>query len=89
VNLGIMNGWMFRNQKGEAERMGFYKPYMFELIQRVQEGGTVAERYLPRDEDITVRHGIIRSGRRGHATHATNVSISDVDSKQLTTGRHE
>jgi hypothetical protein len=36
ANLGIKNGWMFRNQKGEAERMGFYEPYMFELIQRVQ-----------------------------------------------------
>jgi hypothetical protein len=23
ANLGIMNGWMFRNKKGEAERMFF------------------------------------------------------------------
>jgi hypothetical protein len=35
-NLGTTNGWMFRNDKGEAERMGFYEPYMFKLIQRVQ-----------------------------------------------------
>jgi hypothetical protein len=26
ANLGITNGWMFRNKKGEAERMGFYEP---------------------------------------------------------------
>jgi hypothetical protein len=36
TNLAITNGWMFRNRKGEQERMGFYEPYMFELIQRVQ-----------------------------------------------------
>jgi hypothetical protein len=83
ANLGIPNGWMFRNKKGEAERMGFYEPSMFELIQRAQDAGTVAERLLPRDEDITVSHGIAGSGRRGHANHATNVGISDVDIKQL------
>jgi hypothetical protein len=36
-NLGITNGWMFRNKKGEAERISFYEQYMFELIQRVQD----------------------------------------------------
>jgi hypothetical protein len=80
---GTNNVWMFRNQNGEAERMGFYKPYMFELIQRVQEGGTVAERLLPKDEDVTVSHGIARSGRRGYATHATNGGIVDADIKRL------
>jgi hypothetical protein len=50
ANLGISNGWMFRNKKGEAERMGFYEQYMFELIQRVQDAGVVAERLLPREE---------------------------------------
>jgi hypothetical protein len=25
ANLGITNGWMFRNKKGEAERMGFLR----------------------------------------------------------------
>jgi hypothetical protein len=69
ANLGITNGWMFRNKKGEAKRMGFYKPYMFELIHRVQDAGVVAERLLPREEDITVSHGISRSGRIGYATH--------------------
>jgi hypothetical protein len=64
---------MFQNKKGEDDRMGFYEPYMFELIQRVQDAGVVAERLLPREEDITVSHGIARSGRRGYATHATNV----------------
>jgi hypothetical protein len=82
-NLGISNGWMFRNKKVEAERMFFYEPYMFELIQRVQDAGTVAERLLPRDEDISVSHGIARSGRRGYANHATIVGISDADSKRL------
>jgi hypothetical protein len=48
---------MFRNQKGEVERIGFYEPYMSELIQRLQKGGTVAEMLLPKDEDITVSHG--------------------------------
>jgi hypothetical protein len=42
ANLGISNGWMFRNKKGEAERMGFYEPYMFELIQIVQDAVTEA-----------------------------------------------
>jgi hypothetical protein len=74
---------MFRNKKGEAERMGFYEPYMFELIQRVQDAGTVAERLLPRDEDITVSRGIARSGRRGYVTHVTNVGISDADIDRL------
>jgi hypothetical protein len=83
ANLGIINGWLFRNKKGEADRMGFYKPYMFELIQRVQDAGTVAERLLPRNEVITVSHGIARSGRRGYATHATNVGISDAYIKRL------
>jgi hypothetical protein len=83
ANLGINNGWMFRNKKGEAERMGFYEPYMFELIQRVQDAGVVAERCLPREEDITVSHGIARSGRKGYATHATNVGIADADIKRL------
>jgi hypothetical protein len=83
ANLGITNGWMFRNKKGEAERMGFYEPYTFELIQRVQDAGVVAERFLPREEDITVSHGIARSGRRGYATHATNVGIADGDIKRL------
>jgi hypothetical protein len=83
ANLGITNGWMFRNKKGEAERMGFYEPYMFELIQRVQDAGVVAERLLPREEDITVSHGIARSGRRGYATHTTNVGIADADIKRL------
>jgi hypothetical protein len=32
AHFGIMNGWMFQNKKGEAERMGFYEPYMFKLI---------------------------------------------------------
>jgi hypothetical protein len=44
---------------------------------------TVADRLLPRDEDITVIHGVARSGRRGFATHATNVGISDADIKRL------
>jgi hypothetical protein len=83
INLGISNGWIFRNKKGEAERMGFYEPYMFELIQIVQDAGTVAEILLPRDEDITVSHGIARSGRRGYATRATNVGIADADINQL------
>jgi hypothetical protein len=83
ANLGISNGWMFRNKKGEAERMGFYEPYMFELIQRVQDAGTVAERLLPSDEDVTVSRGIARLGRRGYATHATNVGIADADIKRL------
>jgi hypothetical protein len=74
---------MFQNKKGEAERMGFYEPYMFELIQRVQDAGVVAKRLLLRDEDITVSHGIARSGRRGYATHATNVGIADADIKRL------
>jgi hypothetical protein len=64
AKLGITNGWMFRNKKGEAERMGFHEPYMFELIQRVQDAGVVSKRLLPREEDITVSHGIARSGRR-------------------------
>jgi hypothetical protein len=83
ANLGINNGWMFRNKKGEAERIGVYEPYMFELIQRVQNAGVVAERLLPREEDITASHGIARSGRRGYATHATNVGIADADIKRL------
>jgi hypothetical protein len=83
ANLGITNGWMFWNKKGEGERIGFYEPYMFDMIQRVQDAGVVAERLLPREEDITVSHGIARSGRRGYATHATNVGISDADIKQL------
>jgi hypothetical protein len=81
--LGITNGWMFRNKKGEAERMVSYEPYMFELIQRVQDAGVVAERLLPREEDITVIHGIARSGRRGYATHATNVGIGNAYIKRL------
>jgi hypothetical protein len=64
ANLVITNGWMFRNKKEEAERMSFYEQYMFELIQRVQDAGVVAERLLPREEDTTVSHGIARSGRR-------------------------
>jgi hypothetical protein len=83
ANLGITNGWMFRNKKGEAERMGFYEPYLFELFQRVQDAGTVAERLSPRDEDITVSHRIARSGRRGYATHVTIVGIADADIKRL------
>jgi hypothetical protein len=74
---------MFRNKKGEAERMVSYEPYMFELIQRVQDAGVVAERLLPREEDITVSHGIARSGRRGYVTHATNVGLADADIKRL------
>jgi hypothetical protein len=66
-----------------VERMGFYEPYMFELIQRVQDACTVAGRLLPRDEDIAVSHGIARSGRRGYATHATNGRISDADINRL------
>jgi hypothetical protein len=54
---------------------------MFELIQRVHDAGVVAERLLPMEEDITVSHGIARSGRRGYATHATNVGIADADIK--------
>jgi hypothetical protein len=83
ANLGITNIWMFRNKKGEAERMGVYEPYMFELIQILQDAGVVAERLLPREEDITVSHGIARSGRRGYATHNTNVGIVDADIKRL------
>jgi hypothetical protein len=83
ANLGISNGWMFRNKKGEADRMYFYEPYMFELIQRVQDAGTVDERLLPRDADITVSHGISRSGRRGYANHATNIGIADADINRL------
>jgi hypothetical protein len=63
--------------------MGFYEPYMFELLQRVQDAGVVDERVLPREEDITVSHGIARSGSRGYATHATNVGITDADIKRL------
>jgi hypothetical protein len=63
--------------------MGFNEPYMFKLIQRVQDEGMVAERLLQRDDDITVSHGIARSGKRGYATHATNFVILDVDIKQL------
>jgi hypothetical protein len=83
ADLGISNGWMFRNNKIEAERMGFNKPYMIDLFQRLQDAGTVAERLLPRDEGIDVSHGIARSGRRGYVTHATNVVISDADTEQL------
>jgi hypothetical protein len=87
ANLGISNGWMFQNKKREAERMGFNEPYMFDLIQRVQDAGTVAERLLPRDEGITVSRGIARSGRRGYVTHATNVGIADADIKRLSRWR--
>jgi hypothetical protein len=83
ANMGITNGWMFRNKKGEAERMGFYEQYMFEMIQRVQDTGELAEILLPRKEDITGSHGIARSGRRGYATHATNVGIADAHIKRL------
>jgi hypothetical protein len=62
----------------------------------VQEAGTVTERLLPRDDDITASHDITRSGRRGYVTHATNVGITDADIKRLArwraieaaTGRH-
>jgi hypothetical protein len=74
---------MFRNKKGESERLGFYEPYVFELIQRVQEAGTVAEILIPRYEDITVSRGIARSGRGGYGTHATNVGIADADIQRL------
>jgi hypothetical protein len=70
-------------QERRSRENGFYEPYMFELIQRVQDAGVVAERLLPREEDITVSHGIARSGRRGYATHATNVGIADADIKRL------
>jgi hypothetical protein len=83
ANLDITNGWMFRNKKEEAEKMVFYEPYMFELIQRVQDAGVVAERLLPREDDITASHGIARSRRRGYATHAMNVGIADADIKRL------
>jgi hypothetical protein len=83
ANLGITNGWIFRNKKGEVERMFFYEPYMFELIQKVQDAGVVAKSFLPRDEDITVSHGIARSGRRGYADHATNVGKVDADINRL------
>jgi hypothetical protein len=73
----------FETKKGEAERMGVYEHYMFELIQRVQDAGTVAERLLPRDEDVTVGHGIARLGRRGYATHVTNVGIANADINRL------
>jgi hypothetical protein len=63
--------------------MGFSEPYMFELIQRVQDAGVVAERLLPREEYITVSHGILRLRRRGYATHAMNVGIADADIKRL------
>jgi hypothetical protein len=83
ANLIITKGWMFRNKKGEAKIMGLYEPYTFELIQRVQDAGVVAERLLPREENITVSHGIARSGKRGYATHATNLRIADADIKRL------
>jgi hypothetical protein len=83
ANLGISNGWTFRNKKREAERMWFYEPYMFDLIQRVQDAGTVAGRVLLRDENVTVSIDIARSGRRGYATHATNVGIADADINRL------
>jgi hypothetical protein len=56
---------------------------MFDLIKRVQDAGVVAERLLPREEDITVSHGIPRSVRRGYATHAMIVGIADADIKRL------
>jgi hypothetical protein len=56
---------------------------MFEMIQRVQDAGVVAKILFPREEDITVSHGIARSGRRGYATHTTNVGIVDADIKRL------
>jgi hypothetical protein len=83
ANLGITNGWMFRNRKGDAERMGVYEPYMFELIQRVQDAGVVAEKLFPRGKYITMSHGIARSGRRGYATHATSLGIVDAYIKRL------
>jgi hypothetical protein len=69
--------------EGRVIDNGFYEPYIFELIQRVQEGETVAESFLLKDEDITASRGIARSGRRGYATHATNVGLAGVDIKRL------
>jgi hypothetical protein len=43
----------------------------------------VAERLLPKDEYITVSHGIARSGRRGYANHAINVGRADAGIKGL------
>jgi hypothetical protein len=79
ANLGISNGWMFRSKKGEAERMAFYKPYMFELNQRVQDTGTVSEILLSRDEDITVSHGSKIWKKR----ICNSLGIADADIKRL------
>jgi hypothetical protein len=63
----------FEIRREKLRECFFNEPYMFELIQRVQEAGTVDERFLPRDDDVTVSHGIARSGRRGYAIHKKNV----------------
>jgi hypothetical protein len=81
--LGVVSGWMFKDNNGVGGRPSFYDAYMFEWILRIHTAGSVYERLQPSNEEVIEVYGIGRSGRRGYATHATNVGISDADIKRL------
>jgi hypothetical protein len=81
--IGVTDGWLFRDQRGAPSRQKEYEPRLFALIDEVIENETLPERILPRSTDVAAEYGIGRSGRRGYATHATNMAISDPDIKRL------
>jgi hypothetical protein len=53
------------------------------MIQEVIENESLPERLLPRATVVPEECGSGRSGRRGHATHATNEGISEKDAERL------
>jgi hypothetical protein len=76
---GITSGWVFRNKSGAPGRHSDYEPDFFVI----QASGVVAARLLDPEDELPALYGLSRSLRRGYATHATNMGISDADQKIL------
>jgi hypothetical protein len=81
--MGIANGWMLRDSKGTPSRQKNYEQMLFTLIQEVIENKSLSERSLPKAAVVPTEHGIGKTMRRGHATHATNEGVSDEDIQRL------
>jgi hypothetical protein len=71
---------MFRYKNEAPARTSNYEPLFFEVIQWIQERGDLPDRLLGNDDGVI---GVFGLGRRGYSTCASNMGISEADTKRL------
>jgi hypothetical protein len=73
---GIMQGWLFQDEKGRQRRMSFFEEPILDRIALVQ---TRRPDLIQPKVDVYEDYGLARSFRRGATTRAQNCGVSGPD----------